>query len=95
MLKTQDRTLTVEDRINLFSEKVVNFLEPHETIQNDLTVKTYGFTLEGDYNAILRLAHKLEQETKLGEIINLHFEKKKNFRSWKYYLQAKVLLKSF
>ena len=85
--------------INTFTEennlKVINFLEPHVTNQNDLIIKTYLFSLEGDYNAILKLTHKLEQETKFGEIINLHFEKKKNFRTGKYYLQAKVLLKSF
>jgi len=85
--------------INTFAKdndlKVIRFLEPHVINRNDLTIKTYGFTLEGNYNAILQLTHKLEQETKFGEIINLHFEKKKNFRTGKYYLQAKVLLKSF
>ena len=85
--------------INSFAEdynlKVIGFLEPHIFNQNDLIIKTYGFTLEGHFNAILKLTHKLEQQTKFGEIINLHFEKKKNFRTGKYYLQAKLLLKSF
>lgn len=75
--------------------KVKGFLEPHIIKQNDLTIKTYRFTLEGDFNAILKLTHKLEQRTKFGEVINLHFEKKKNFRTGKYYLQAFILLKSF
>lgn len=85
--------------INEFAEsdnlKVIEFVEPHVINQNDLTIKTYQFTVEGDFNAILKLIHKLEQQTKFGEIINLNFEKKKNFRTGKYYLQAKVLLKSF
>jgi len=75
--------------------KVSGFLEPHVFDQNDIKIKTYQFTLEGNYNSILKLTHKLEQETKFGEIINIHFEKKKNFRTGKYYLQAFVLLKSF
>ena len=75
--------------------KVSSFLEPHVYDQNDIKIKTYQFTLEGNYNAILKLMHKLEQETKFGEIINIHFEKKKNFRTGKYYLEASVLLKSF
>ncbi len=75
--------------------KVIEFIEPHVINQNDLTIKTYQFTVEGDFNVILKLSHKLEQQTKFGEIINLHFEKKKNFRTGKYYLQAIVLLKSF
>lgn len=83
---------TFADEHNL---KVISFLEPHIIVQNDLTVKTYEFVLEGDYNATLQLIHQLEQQTKFGEIISLDFEKKKNFRTGKYYLQTKVLLKSF
>ena len=85
--------------INSYSKdhhlKVVQFLEPHVIKGNDLTVKTYQFTLEGDYNNMLGLIHKLEQDTRFGEIINLHFEKKINYRTGRPYLQAHVLLKSF
>lgn len=85
--------------INSFSDannlKVVSFLEPHLHKQNDLLIKTYQFTLEGDYNSIIKGIHKLEQDTKFGEIINLSFEKSKNFRTGRHYLQANVLLKSF
>ena len=83
---------TFADSTNL---KVVDFLEPHIISKNNLKINTYQFTLEGDFNAILKLIHKLEQKTKFGEIINLHFEKKTNFRSGKHFLQASVLLKSF
>ena len=75
--------------------KVVSFLEPHVFVNNSLTMKTHQFTVQGDYNTILKLIHLLEQQTKFGEIINLYFEKKKNFKTGKYYLQAHVLLKSF
>lgn len=75
--------------------KVIDFKEPHRIQQNDLTVNTYQFTLEGGYNAILLLIYQLEQHTKFGEVINLNFKKQKNFKTGKYYLQASVLLKSF
>ena len=85
--------------INVFSDstglRVIGFLEPHTVVQNDLKVSTYQFTLEGDFNAILGLIHKLEQGTRFGEIINLYFERKTNFRTGKSFLQARVLLKSF
>ncbi|TCK68068.1 hypothetical protein DFQ05_1853 [Winogradskyella wandonensis] len=85
--------------INTFAEenhiKVINFLEPHISQKNELTIKTYQFVLEGDYNSINKLIFKLELDTKFGEIINLHFEKKKNFKTGRFYLQAKVLLRSF
>lgn len=85
--------------INTFADnnkfKVISFLEPHTVILNDLTIQTYVFVIEGDFNDLNELIYQLEQKTKFGEIVNLHFEKKTNFRSGKQYLQAKVLLKSF
>ena len=85
--------------INIFANtnnlKVVSFLEPHTIHKNELSIKTYEFVIEGNYNSIINLVYQLEQETKFGEIINLHFERKKNFRTNNNYLQIKVLLRSF
>lgn len=75
--------------------KISNFVEPHQIEQGDSKINTYQFTLEGDYNSILTLIHQLEQNTKFGEVINLNFEKKKNYKTGKYYLQTHVLLRSF
>ena len=75
--------------------KVVDFLEPHVSKNDELVIKTYDFTLEGTYNNINQLVYLLEQQTKFGEIISLHFKKKKNYRTGRFYLQARVLLKSF
>lgn len=89
---------TLLKTINAFADennlKVVSFLKPHIITSQDLIIKSYQFSLEGDYNAMINLIYKLEQETKFGEIINVHFEKKKNFRTGKDYLQAQVILKS-
>ena len=57
---------------------MVSFLEPHILIIDDLTIKTYEFVIEGGFNDINDLIYQLEQKTKFGEVINLHFEKKKN-----------------
>lgn len=83
---------TIAEQRNI---KVISFLEPHIELKNDLTIKTYQFTLEGDYNNIIQLIYQLEQKSKFGEIINLHFEKKKNYRTGKSFLEASILLKSF
>ena len=86
---------TINSYADQNSIEVISFLEPHSMDKNGLMVKTYDFTLEGDYNSIIGLIYKIEQKTKFGEVIHLKFEKKKNFRSGRYYLQARVLLKSF
>jgi len=85
--------------INNFADnndlKVISFLEPHVITKNDLTIKTYDITIEGSYKNIIQLIFKLEQKTKFGEIINLNFEKKKNYRKGINYLEANILIKSF
>lgn len=85
--------------INAYSKahnlKVVRFSEPHLITKNDLIIKTYEIVVEGNYNTINQLIYQLEQKTKFGDVINLYFEKKKNFRTGRYYLQARVLLRSF
>jgi hypothetical protein len=85
--------------INTYAElnklKIIDFIEPHKIIKNDLTINTYQFTLEGDYNAIISLIYQIEQKTKFGEVINLNFKKLKDYRTGRFYLQASVLLKSF
>lgn len=83
--------------INIFADstniKVVAFLKPHVIHKDDLKISTYQFALEGDYNAIIKLINNLEQNTKFGEIINLAFEKKTNFRTGQIFLQTQILLK--
>ena len=85
--------------INLFSKekgiKIVNFLEPHLQQKEDIQIKTYQFTLEGDFKSINQFIYQLEQHSKFGEIISIQFKKLKDFRKGRFYLQAKILLKSF
>ncbi|MFD0862232.1 hypothetical protein ACFQ1M_08420 [Sungkyunkwania multivorans] len=72
--------------------KVIAFKEPHILERENATLSTYSFSLEGDFSSILRLIHQLERRTRYGELVNVHFEKKKNYRTRKFYLQAHILL---
>ncbi len=85
--------------LNQYAEEnnldITSFIEPHQYEQDNLITKSYSFTIEGDYNSIVKLIHHLEQKTRFGEIINLHLEKKKNFKKNSTYLQAEVLIRNF
>ncbi|GAA4276410.1 hypothetical protein [Aquimarina mytili] len=74
--------------------KVVAFEEPHQFI--DETTKkgtiTYDFTLQGGYKALIEVIYVLEQKYSFGNIVQVDFEKKKNFRTGARYLQCRVLL---
>ena len=85
---------TINTMADTTGVKVVSFNEPHLVQQGELSVKTYGFTLEGNYVDIVNIIYELEQKHRFGEIINLHFDKLKDYRRNKDYLQATVLLKS-
>lgn len=92
----QNNLLNTINKYALINDlKVINFMEPHITTTNNLMVKTYDFTIEGMYNDINQLIFNLEQKTRFGEIIHAHYEKKKDFRTNKLYLKARILLKSF
>lgn len=73
---------------------IIAFEEPHiftdETTQK--TTTTYNFTIQGDYQALINVVYALEQKYSYGNVIQVDFEKKKNFRTRKTYLQCIILL---
>ncbi len=83
-------------RISVFADStnisIVNFNNPHVFEAENALVNTYSFTLKGNFPAITRLIYQLEQEFKLGKIISVHFEKKKNYRRNSEYLECNIVL---
>ena len=84
--------------LNTLSENttftIITFEEPHryldETTQK--TTTSYNFTLQGDYKSLIDVIYSLEQKYSFGNIINVNFEKKKNFRTGKSFLQCQIML---
>jgi hypothetical protein len=72
--------------------KIIDFNQPHIYKTETNSLYTYSFGLNGGYANILKTIHMLEQNGKFGEVVHIDFEKKKNYRSNKSYLEAKVLL---
>ncbi|NRB84035.1 MAG: hypothetical protein HRU49_09730 [Winogradskyella sp.] len=86
---------TIADLAKKHRLKVISFNEPHKTENDEMSTNHYQFGLQGDFNGILQLVYVLEQETRFGEVVHLNFERKKNYRTNRYYLEAQVLLKSY
>ena len=74
---------------------VIDFNEPHTAEKNGLQVNTYSITIEGNFNDIAKLIYGLEQKTRFGELVNVHFIKQKNYRTRKDYLQATIMLQAY
>lgn len=73
---------------------IIAFEEPHiyQDEASQKTTTTYDFTIQGGYKSLIEVLYALEQKYSFGNVIHTNFEKKKNFRTGKRYLQCTVLL---
>ena len=83
--------------LNVYSQenklKIIGFKDSHLfQLSNNAIQKTYIFTVESDYNSIIKLIYNLEQEHKFGKIISVDFEKKKNYKTFNKFLQCTIFL---
>lgn len=72
--------------------KIVTFNNPHIFKIDNAIFNTFSFKFNGNFSKITQLIYKLEQHYKLGKVISVHFEKKKNYRYNTYFLECTVLL---
>ncbi|MEM9144204.1 MAG: hypothetical protein AAGA86_14535 [Bacteroidota bacterium] len=72
--------------------KIMDFNQPHITQRGENELYTFRFHLGGNYVDLLKVIHTVEQKGNFGEIIHIDFEKKKNYRTGKYGLEAMVLV---
>ncbi len=73
---------------------ITQFLEPHVFIQNDVKVTSYRFTLKGSFKEIEAMLYQLEQDYNFGKISQVHFEKKRDYRRGRDYLECFVMIES-
>lgn len=78
---------TYNDRILL-----VDFQEPISYSENNTQYLNYQLTFEGDFESILMLIHKIENEKKFGKIISLKFQKNFDLKTGKTFLTSYILL---
>lgn len=74
---------------------ISNFEQPHLYTQDGFTKTSYQFSLKGNFKGILETIYALEQNYSLGNIAHLHFEKKLNYRTRKFYLETDVIVENF
>jgi hypothetical protein len=72
--------------------RITDFQEPHVILNNELTVSSYVFSLEGSFNGILLLLNSMENNPALGTVKHIAFAKKKNYKTNTDYLTAEIIL---
>lgn len=71
---------------------IISFEEPHLYTENNNHLNTYGFKIRGSYKNILKLIYNLEQKYKFGKVSSVSFEKKKNYKTYKYFLDCEIFM---
>lgn len=80
-------SFATQNRLN-----IISFNEPHTFNRNDAVLKTYSFTVKGNFNKILQLIHTLENYGNYGKPVSVFFDKKKNYKTNRKYLECTIFL---
>ena len=92
-LSDQNRLLKILSKnVEKNQLKIIEFGSPHLVTEEKETVETFILKLEGGYHGILKTLYALETHKGLGIISHVAFQKKRNYRTKRYYLQANVHL---
>ena len=78
-----------------FNTTIVDFNPTHIVNSNNGKLSTYNFKLQGRFTDLLKVLHKIETDSKFGELSHVSFVKSKNLRTRKSFLQVDVLLQSY
>jgi hypothetical protein len=63
--------------------------------ENDITIETNYFSVEGDFLRLLQLVNSLEQHSEIGKITSTHFKSKKNIKTKSVELTMTVYVQNF
>lgn len=74
---------------------IIAFKEPHNYVYEDSTeISSLQFVLEGRYDALEKILYQIENDFTFGSLAHLKFEKKKDFRLNKVFLQCDVVIQN-
>jgi hypothetical protein len=72
--------------------KITDFKEPHKIVENKTEINSYNFSVEGNFNTVLGLINKIENNTGLGFIKHLSTEKKLNYKTNTEYIVTTIII---
>lgn len=72
--------------------KVIDFNPPHSFEANGTAFITFTVVFRGSFTAIVKTLYAIEVQSHFGEIVHINFEKQKNYRTSKNFLEAEVFI---
>ncbi len=83
---------TINEQAKVRNVKVIDFNPPHTHSFEDHKLLTHSIVLNGSYTDILQVAYMLEHKGSFGDIVHMDFEKKKDYRKRKSFLEATIFV---
>jgi len=74
---------------------VFNLDEIHLAQSNGFNVISNQLTLEGDFNSLLEIVYAFEKEFKFSNIVNVSFQKVKEYQTRKSKLRVKIIFQNY
>jgi hypothetical protein len=84
--------LNTESKNNSFS--IVNFNEPHTVNEDNIIITSFQFSLMGCFEELQQIIYKIEQNYNFGQISHVNFEKKRDYRKNRDYLECFVIIEA-
>mgnify|MGYP003636214383 CR=1 FL=1 len=85
--------LNAESAKGLF--RIEKFESPHAFSEKEVTITSYIFNLQGSYEQMEDILYQLEQKYNFGQIVHVGFERKRDYRKRKDYLECTVIVENF
>lgn len=82
----------ISSNAHKYQLKIIDFKEPHSFTENNQTIVSYPFTLQGTYNGTIALLNSMENNSTFGTIKYLNFIKKKNYKTAIDELFAEIII---
>ncbi len=83
---------TINEQAKIRNVKVMDFNPPHSHTFPDHKLLTHSIVLNGSYTDILQVVYVLERKGSFGDIVHMDFEKKKDHRKRKLFLEATIFV---
>ena len=98
--ENMESVLVQQEILNFVTNKsnsvtVVDLSEVHEVTDNEFVIDTNQLTLEGDFEKLLKMVYEFEKEFPYSRVVNTSFFKKKDFKTKRVKLYAKIIFQNY
>jgi|GEM_PF-611803 len=98
--ENMESVLVQQEILNFVTNKsksvhVFDVAEVHEASDNKFTIHTNQLTIEGSFEALLKIVYEFEKEFPYSRVVNTSFFKKKDFKTRRIKLYAKIIFQNY